>query len=111
MAGIEEIKTEDFEALVLKSDIPVFVDFHATWCGPCKAMMPALEDMALEYAGEVKIVKVDIDAEPKIAETYNILGVPTFIMMQGGEAKERLSGGMTRGKLAAVFERFVGGAQ
>ncbi|PVM84477.1 thioredoxin [Caulobacter radicis] len=111
MTQIDDVKTDEFETLVLKSDLPVFVDFHATWCGPCKAMMPALEDIAREYQGEIKIVKVDIDAEPKIAETYGILGVPTFIMMQGGQAKERVSGGMTRGKLAAIFERFAGEAQ
>lgn len=107
MSLIDDIKTEDFEAKVLKSDIPVFVDFHALWCGPCKAMAPALEDMAREFEGEMKIVKIDIDAEPKLAETYAVQGVPTFIMVKGGEIVERMSGGMTRGAMSALFERFV----
>ncbi|MNU29733.1 Thioredoxin C-1 [compost metagenome] len=108
---IDDIKTEDFEAQVLKSDIPVFVDFHAVWCGPCKAMAPALDDMAREFEGEVKIVKIDIDAEPQLAETYAVQGVPTFLMIKEGEIRERFSGGMTRGALSAVFERFTDGGQ
>ncbi|MGH7019735.1 MAG: thioredoxin [Brevundimonas sp.] len=105
---IDDIKTEDFDSLVLKSAIPVFVEFHAQWCGPCKAMAPALEDMAREFEGEVKIVKIDIDAEPKLAEAYAVQGVPTFIMVTDGEVRERLSGGMTRGAMSAIFERFAG---
>lgn len=111
MGTIPDIKTDLFEAEVLKSDIPVFVDFHATWCGPCKAMVPALDDVAREYDGEVKIVKVDIDAEPELAKTYGVRSVPTFIMMNKGEAVERYSGGMTRGKLSGIFERYVGDAK
>lgn len=111
MSLIDDIKTDEFEARVLKSDIPVFVDFHAVWCGPCKAMAPALDDMAREFEGEVKIVKIDIDAEPKLAETYAVQGVPTFIMVKNGEVQERFSGGMTRGAMSAIFERFAGADQ
>ncbi len=106
---IADVTTEEFEAEVLKSEIPVLVDFHAKWCGPCKASAPALEDAAREFDGEVRIVKVDIDEEPSLAEAYQVQGVPTFIVVQGGEVRERFSGMVTRGKLASVLERFAEG--
>lgn len=111
MDTIDDITTSQFEAEVLRSDIPVFVDFHATWCGPCKAAYPALVDMAKEYAGEVRIVKVDIDAEPEVAQTYGVRSVPTFLMVKGGEVKERFNGALTRGKMSALFEQYLEGGQ
>ena len=111
MSLINDITTAQFESEVLGSAVPVLVDFHAKWCGPCKASAPALEDAAREFEGEVRIVKVDIDEEPALAETYNVRGVPTFIVVQDGEVKERFSGLVTRGKLASVLERFAGDDQ
>lgn len=111
MSRISYVTTDAFETEVLKSEVPVLVDFTATWCGPCKAVAPALEDLALEYEGEVLIVKVDIDADPKLAENYNVQGVPTFLMMQDGEVKERFSGAQSRGMISSVIERVLGGGQ
>lgn len=108
MANIPEITTEHFENEVLKSPIPVLIDFHALWCGPCKAMMPTLEHLAREYDGEVKVVKVDIDSAAEIAARYEVRGVPTFVFVKNGEAKERIVGSTTRGKLAALAERYTG---
>ena len=108
MATIDEITTSQFETEVLASKTPVFVDFHADWCGPCKAAYPTLVDMANEFDGEVRIVKVDIDAEPDLASAYGVRGVPTFLMVKGGEIVERISGSMTRGKMSALFERYAG---
>jgi thioredoxin 1 len=111
MSRINYVTTEAFEADVLKSELPVLVDFTASWCGPCKAVAPALEDLALDYEGEVRIVKVDIDADPKLAETYSVQGVPTFLMMKNGEVKERFSGSQSRGMISSVIERVIGAAQ
>jgi thioredoxin 1 len=105
-----EINDETFEAEVLKSPQPVLVDFYTSWCGPCKAMEPALKELAHEYAGEVRIVKVDIEASPLTASTYSVRSIPTFIMVRGGEVKGRLTGSQTRTRISAVMEACLGQA-
>lgn len=104
MSRLKIVTTETFEAKVLQSQIPVLVDFHAAWCGPCKASAPALEDAAREFEGEIAFVKVDVDEEPTLARTYDVQGVPTFIVMKDGQPIERFQGLVSRGKLAAVLE-------
>lgn len=111
MSIIADVTGESFEADVLKSPIPVLLDFHAVWCGPCKAMEPVLDDVAREYEGDAKIVKIDIDKEPALAERFGIKGVPTLILMHGGEEKEHLNGARTRGNIAALFERYLDDAR
>lgn len=104
MSLLKIVTTETFEAEVLQLQIPVLVDFHAAWCGPCKASAPALEDAAREFEGEIAFVKVDVDEEPTLARTYDVQGVPTFIVMKDGQPIERFQGLVSRGKLAAVLE-------
>lgn len=111
MANIVDITAASFSDEVMNSPVPVLIDFHAVWCGPCKAMMPALEYMAREYDGEVKIVKVDVDAEAGIAADYEVKGVPTLILVKDGQARERVVGTTTRGKLAELFERYAEGGE
>jgi thioredoxin len=110
--SILKITTSDrFEDEVLSSSIPVLVDFHAVWCGPCKASVPALEDAAREFEGEIAFVKVDIEQEPKLAEAYGVRSVPTFILIKDREPVERFMGQASRGKLASVLEPYAGGNQ
>ena len=111
MSNLRDVTTEAFESEVLKSKIPVLVDFHAVWCGPCKASAPALEDAAREFEGEIAFVKIDVDQEPTLAKTYEVQGVPTFILMKDGQPVERFQGLVSRGKLASVLEPFAGGGQ
>ena len=84
----------NFDAEVLKSDKPVVVDFFAEWCGPCKAMAPALDQVATEMAGDVKIAKIDVDANPEITTKYKIQAMPTLIMFKGGEVIGRHTGAL-----------------
>jgi thioredoxin 1 len=107
MSLITDVSADTFEAEVVQSDIPVLLDFHAVWCGPCKAMEPLLKDVAREYEGDAKIVKIDIDAETALAERFAIKSVPTLILMHKGEVKEHVSGARTRGNIAALFERYM----
>lgn len=79
------VSDKDFEAEVLKSAEPVIVDFFAEWCGPCKAMAPALDQLATEMAGKVKIVKVDVDQSPNITTKYGIRAMPTLMAFKGGQ--------------------------
>lgn len=111
MSRLKEITSEAFDAVVLGSKIPVLIDFHAVWCGPCKASAPALEDAAREFDGEIAFVKVDIEQEPKLAQAYQVQAVPTFILVKDGQPVERFSGLVSRGKLASLLEPFVGGAK
>lgn len=83
--AVHEVTDKTFEAEVLKATTPVVVDFHAAWCQPCKAMAPALEQVAMELTGKVKIVKVDVDANPKITQDYAIRAMPTLMVFDKGK--------------------------
>ena len=82
----------DFAEIVEKSSVPVLVDLWATWCGPCRMVSPALEQLAREHAGQIKLVKVDVDAAPRTAERFTVRAVPTLLVMDRGEVLARQSG-------------------
>lgn len=109
MSLLTTTTTADFERDVLQQDILVLVDFYADWCGPCKAVAPVLDDLAREYEGEVKIVKVDTDANPELAKRYGVAGIPAFVVIKKGEVVQQFAGGRTRGQLAAILEKQIGG--
>lgn len=94
----EEIKMEvvltssNFEKEVYDSEIPVLVDFYADWCGPCKAMAPVVEELAEEYAGKVKVGKINVDNAMDIATKYRIMSIPTFMVFKGSEAVAKMIG-------------------
>ena len=92
MASAVEINDASFEAEVLKSSQPVLVDFSATWCGPCKQLSPIVDELADEYDGRVKVVKVDVDASQQVAGKYGIMSVPTVLIFNGGEPVETIVG-------------------
>lgn len=77
--------TENFDSEVLQSDIPVLVDFYADWCGPCKMMAPAVEELAKDFAGTAKVGKLNVDISPEIAEKYGIMSIPTLLIIKQGE--------------------------
>ena len=102
----ETVSDDAFEAEVLKSSTPVVVDFWAEWCGPCRQIAPALEEIAKEFSGKVKIVKLNIDENPRTPETYNVRAIPTLIMFKDGEVADTLRGAHPKNQLAA----WIGGA-
>ncbi|MGA0122475.1 MAG: thioredoxin [Gaiellales bacterium] len=92
MADAIEITSTNFQGEVIESDLPVLIDFWAEWCGPCKALSPIIDELAGEYAGRVKIAKLDVDAEPGLAGQYNVLSIPMVALFKDGEVVERSVG-------------------
>ncbi len=90
------VSDASFEAEVLKSTEPVVVDFHATWCGPCLAMAPALNQLADELKGKVKVVKIDVDENPKVTAKYGIRAMPTLLVFKGGEVTATHTGAIVQ---------------
>lgn len=105
MAGknVQVFTAGNFDAEVLQSDLPVLVDFTATWCGPCKALAPIVEKIADENAGKVKVGKLDIDESPAIAQKYGIRSVPTVLVFKGGAKAGQHVGLTTHDKLVKLI--------
>ncbi len=101
--NIVHFTEQNFDAEVLKSDVPVLVDFTATWCGPCKALAPIVEKIADEFPGKVKVGKLDIDENPQVTAKYGIRSVPTVLVFQNGEKKAQHVGLTTRDKLVQLL--------
>ena len=98
--GVGKVSDADFEAQVLKSAEPVVVDFWAEWCGPCRMIAPALEEIASSsLGGKVKIVKLNVDENPKTAAKYNVMSIPTLMVFKNGEMASRQVGAAPKAKL------------
>jgi thioredoxin 1 len=93
-----EVSDSTFEQEVLKSSEPVLVDFFAEWCGPCKAMAPALEQVAQEMQGKVKVVKLDVDQNPKVTGEYSIRAMPTLLLFKNGQVAAQHTGALVQKK-------------
>lgn len=94
-----QITDAQFAEEVLNSDIPVVVDFWAPWCGPCKMIAPVLEDVAAEFAGKVKVVKLNVDENQETAPKYNVRGIPTLLVVKGGEVVATKVGAVSKSQL------------
>ncbi len=102
------ITTQNFEAEVLNADLPVLADFWAAWCGPCQMVAPIVEDLAQEYAGRVKVAKVDVDENPDLAARYNIMSIPTLGIFKGGRLVSRIVGFVPKAQLKLRLDADLG---
>lgn len=94
----------NFQEEVLQSDLPVLVDFWAAWCGPCRVIAPTIEELASEYEGRAKVVKLDVDANPQTAMAFNIRSIPTLLLFKGGRPVDQLVGVVPKPMLAQKLD-------
>lgn len=99
----EVVTSSDFQSKVIEAQGPVLVDFFATWCGPCRALAPVLEEVASEMAGKVSVYKLDIDQSRDIAMRYGVMSVPTLILFEGGQVKKQMVGAQPKQNVMALL--------
>lgn len=103
MAEHLNVTSDEFTDKVLNSDVPVLVDFWAEWCGPCKAIGPAIEQLAAEYDGKAKVVKVNVDTDGNLAAQYGIMSIPALLVFKGGKVVNQAVGAMPKDRIAALI--------
>ena len=101
------LNAANFEEEVLKSKLPVLVDFAADWCGPCKMMAPMIDEFAEEYEGELKVGKISVDLSPEIAQKYNVMSIPMFAFFKNGEVVETAVGALDKAKLQGIIDKVL----
>ena len=104
MSNVEYGTDATFKETVIKSDVPVLVDFWAPWCGPCQMVGPILEQLANEYAGRAKVVKINVDEETKVAGSMGIRSIPTILIYSNGEIKKQIVGAKPKQELAKLLD-------
>ena len=105
--NITHVSEASFEQEVVQSGQPLLVDYWAEWCGPCKMIEPLLHEIADEYAGRIRIAKVNIDENPQVANQYKIRGIPTLMVFKDGKVQGMKVGALTKGALKEFVEQFV----
>ncbi len=107
MSNAIAVTAATFDEEVLKSAVPVIVDFWATWCGPCRMIAPHLDKIAADYSGRAKVVKVDVDQEPDLALQYGVQSIPTLLYIANGEVKDQTVGALSYKDIAAKLEAIL----
>ncbi len=107
MSNAQAVNDATFDAEVLKSSTPVLVDFWAPWCGPCRAVAPTVDAIATDFAGKLKVVKLNTDESGEVAMKYGVTSIPTLMVFKGGEVVERVLGNRPKSDLAALVSRHV----
>ncbi|HET9950597.1 MAG TPA: thioredoxin [Candidatus Eisenbacteria bacterium] len=102
--AVTEVTDSTFDAEVLQSQVPVLVDFWATWCGPCRMIAPVVEELAKQYEGKLKVTKVDVDNNTRIATKYDIRSIPSLYIFKGGKVVQTIIGAVPKNQLVSALE-------
>ena len=103
--SLVHVNDKTFASEVLSSDVPVLVDFWATWCGPCRSISPIVEELAKEFSGRVKVTKLNVDESPATPTQYGVRGIPTLILFKGGKIFDQIVGAVPKARLKALIEK------
>ena len=107
MSTATAVTDQTFETEVLKSPVPVLVDFWAAWCGPCRSIAPIVDEIATEYVGKLKVVKLDTDESGETAQRFQVMSIPTLLLFKGGQPVERVIGAMPKAALLSRIQRHL----
>jgi len=107
MSNVGEVTDANFEQEVLKAQIPVLVDFWAPWCGPCRAIAPVIDEIANDYNGKLKVLKLNTDENPKTAQSYRISGIPSLMIFKNGQPVEQVVGAVPKPTISAAVEKHL----
>ena len=108
MAGnVLQVTDDTFDTEVLKSETPVLVDFWASWCGPCRAIAPVVEELSEQYAGKIKVAKLNVDESPKTPGQYGIRAIPTLIMFKGGQVADQITGAVSKSHIEQALQKLL----
>ena len=107
MSDVSQVSDGSFENEVLKADLPVLIDFWAPWCGPCKAIAPVVDELAKEYAGKLKVVKMNVDDNPQTPSKYGVRGIPNLILFKGGQVRDQIIGAVPKAQLVKAINQVV----
>lgn len=103
--NLHVINDADFEQQILKANVPALVDFWAAWCGPCRAVGPVVEELATEYAGRVKVAKLNVDDNKETPARYGVRGIPTLILFKDGQVVDQIVGAVPKGKIKELLDK------
>jgi thioredoxin 1 len=107
MATVQPVADDSFEREVLQSSTPVLIDFWAPWCAPCRAIAPVVEELAGEYAGKLKVMKMNVDENPRTPSRYGVRGIPNLIIFHGGQVREQIVGAVPKAQLVRAITNVV----
>ena len=107
MGNAVAVTDDTFKTEVLDSPVPVLVDFWAVWCGPCRMVAPVVEQLAVEYQGKLKVVKLDVDANPDVSERYRVQSIPTLLLFKGGQDVERVIGALPKNLIVSKITKHI----
>lgn len=107
MSAVQEVTDATFDQEVLKSDVPVLIDFWAPWCGPCKAIGPVVDELASTYSGKLKVVKMNVDDNPATPGNYGVRSIPNLLIIHGGQVKDQIIGAVPKAQLQKAIDQVV----